>query len=127
MALSVKAGQMKTRIYIKQMTEVIDPENNPLTDKDGFPIKSWENVFESFVWCHWHNLVGSQRDGNERVDLRENATVTIRYSPLVNVRCKIWLEADVDDANAGWEILTVNNVDMLNKFLEIKVRREVVG
>lgn len=127
MALSAKAGQLKTRIYVKEMKETVDPDGFPLTDDDGYPIKTWENVFPSFVWCLWHNNVGSQRTDDMRIDLRENVEITTRYSPLINVRCRVWLANDPQDEAHAYEILTVNNADMLNKYLDIKLRRVVVG
>jgi hypothetical protein len=50
----------------------------------------------------------------------------MRYSSLVNERCRIWREADTQDKDA-YEIVSIDNVGDRREFLEIKVKRLVVA
>ena len=119
MALKATIGQLKTRIIIKRLVESVDD--------DGFPVMSWEPIVDGHIWCYWHNEVSNEKAQDDRLELRQPAAVTIRYTPLVDVRCRLWLEDEPQDENHAYEIVSVNNWDMKYRFIELKVRRFVVA
>ena len=55
--------------------------------------------------------------------LREPATITMRYSPRVTVKSRIWRERDTNP----YEVISINNVNDRCEFLEIKVQRVVTA
>lgn len=55
--------------------------------------------------------------------MREPATITMRYSPLVTVKSRIWRERDTEP----YEVISINNVNDRCEFLEIKVQRVVTA
>lgn len=112
---SVKLGQMRTRITIKKLTESVD--------SDGFPVETWTDVFGAQCWCCWQNAHGQEVFDNLRLDLKEVATITMRYSPLVDVRCRVFYGSDT----TPWEIISIDNVMDKNRFMEMTVRRMVVA
>lgn len=115
MAKSVLAGEMRTKITVKALVEGVN--------ENGYPTKSWEDVFSGLVWCKWVNSHGTEVFETMRLDLKEAATVTMRYSPLVNERCRIWRENDPEP----YEVISIDNVEDRRRFLEIKVKRVVTA
>ena len=125
MAKSVLAGQMKTKITIKKLTAGMDSE--------GYQTETWENIFPNKIWCKWVNSHGKEVFDHLRMELGEVVTVTTRYSPKIDQRCRIWWETDADNPNAqerekkAYEIISIDNVEDGRQFLEIKIRRAVVA
>lgn len=120
MAKSVTAGQMRTKITVKSKTSGIN--------ENGRPTESWTNIFggTNKVFCSWVNAHGTEVYEAKRLGLNEVATITMRYSSLVNERCRIWHESDTQD-NDAYEIVSIDNVGDRREFLEIKVKRLVVA
>jgi len=54
-----------------------------------------------------------------RLNLGELATITMRYSSLIGVRQLVYRGSDV------WEIVSIDNVEQRNRWLEIKVKRVI--
>ena len=113
-----RIGEMHTKITVKSLTTGIDA--------DGYPTEAWTDVFGGKVWCNWKNAHGTEVYDTMRLDLKEVATITMRYSDKVTPTCRIWREAETGDANA-YEIISIDNVGDERKFLEIKVKRRVVA
>ena len=112
---------MTTRVYILGLTASVDA--------DGFPAETWGSVFVDSkedpvpVWCKWVNAHGTDAYRNMEMDLRDVATLTMRYSPLINQRCRVLHENDPDP----FEIISIDNVDDSRAWLEIKVKRLVTA
>lgn len=125
MAKSAVAGEMKTKITIKRLVTGIDPS--------GYQTKRWEDIFPGKVWCKWVNAHGQEVYDNLRLELNETATITMRYSDKVDVRCRIWRERDDETGDEkerekrAWEIISLDNVEDGRRFLELKVKRAVVA
>ncbi len=115
MAKQALAGQMRTKITVKALT--------PGMDADGYPTEVWTDVFGGKVWCLWVNAHGTELYETMRLDLKEVATITMRYSDKVNQRCQILRESDPEP----YEIISIDNVEDARKFLEIKVKRRVIA
>lgn len=114
MAARVNAGEMRTKITIK---------NPKYTIQDGFGIKEFVNAFTRPVWCKWVNAHGAEIYQAAELRLREPATITMRYSPLVTVESRIWRGRDTDP----YEVISINNVNDRCEFLEIKIQRVVTA
>lgn len=121
MAKSAQAGEMRTRITIKAL--VISEE----TDSEGNTIKEWRDLFGGKVWCKWVYAHGDEVYEGMRLNLGQLATITMRYTPAVNVRCRIWHEDDPQDDDHAWEVVSINDPEDKHKFLEIELKRAVVA
>lgn len=110
---SARIGEMHTKITVKALT--------PGMDADGYPTEKWTDVFT--VWCNWKNAHGTELYETMRLDLKEVATITMRYSDKINQRCQIFRESDTEP----YEIISIDNVEDKRRFLEIKVKRRVVA
>ena len=121
MAKSANPGEMKTRIIVQALHAGVDA--------DGFPTETWESVFLDSegnalpVRCKWVNAHGTDVFLNMQLDLKDVATITMRYTPLINQRCRILHESDPKP----YEIISIDNVDDSREWLEIKVKRLVVA
>lgn len=90
------------------------------------PTYSWQD-FTEMVRCKWTGAFGADALENKRVELGQTATVTLRYTSLIDQRCRVFHEADAQtDANA-WEIIGYNVPDDKRAFLELTLRRKVVA
>jgi head-tail adaptor len=121
MAKSVAAGEMRTRITVQKQTAS--------TDADGFPTKTWANVLTGggMIRCKWVNAHGTEVTEKMRLDLGQIATITLRYTSLIDQRCRVFHEADAQtDANA-WTVVSVNDPEDRHAFLEITLKRAVMA
>jgi len=115
---SARIGEMRTKITVKSLVVGIDA--------DGYYTETWTDAFGGKVWCNWTNAHGAEVYDAMRQDLKEVATITMRYSDKVTPTCRIWRESETGDANA-YEIISLDNVGDERKFLEVKVKRRVVA
>ena len=87
------------------------------------PRAGGDNVFPGPVWCKWVNAHGTEVYQAEELHLRQPVTITMRYSPLVTVECRIWHERDAEP----YEIISIDNIGDRREFLEIKAQRVVTA
>lgn len=115
MAKRANAGALRTPIIIEKHTET--------QDADGFPVQAWVNVFGmgKFLKVKWTNAHGTEVYEAMGLDLKEPATLTARYSPLINVQCRIKKVGDTEP----FEIISLDDVENRHEWLEIKVQRMV--
>jgi len=117
MALSTTTGAMTTKVVFKKQ------ENG--FDADGFPVTTWVDIFSSFVWCYWINAAGTELDEYQSTDLKENATLTLRYTDKISVRDRVYVYGEEQTEENAWDVIAVNNGKRANKFVEVKVRRVI--
>jgi SPP1 family predicted phage head-tail adaptor len=110
---SAKIGEMNTRITIKSIAYTINA--------NGIQTEALTDVFGGMVWCAWVNAHGSEVYDNLRLNLNDVATVTMRYSSLVNEKCRVYKDSN------EYEILSLDNVHNQRRWLELKVRRLTPG
>lgn len=115
MSKNANAGELRTPVYFKRIQRS--------TDAEGFPAETEINVFGEGerVLCKWVNAHGSEVFLAKQLELREPATITMRYSPLINEKLLVYRESDA----APYEIVSLDNVEHRNQWLEIKVQRMV--
>ena len=115
MSKSANAGELRTPVYFKRVERE--------TDKEGYPIEKEVNVFggDISVPTKWVNAHGSEAFTALQLSLREPATITCRYSPRITASCLVYRGADPEP----YEIISIDNVEERNVWLEIKVQRRV--
>lgn len=121
MAKSARAGEMRTRIIIKTLM------TSEHTDSEGNPIEEWHDLFGAPVWCKWVYAHGDEVYEGMRLNIGQMATITMRYTPKVDVRCRIWKAGDTQDDDHAWEVVSINNPEDRNQFLDIELKRVVVA
>lgn len=115
MSKNANAGELRTPVYFKRIQRS--------TDAEGFPAETEVNIFGEgkHVLCKWVNAHGSEVFLAKQLELRDPATITMRYSPLINEKLLVYRE---NDANP-YEIVSLDNVECRKQWLEIKVQRMV--
>ena len=110
---TARIGEMNTRITVKSVVYTINA--------NGIETETLTDVFNGLVWCAWVNAHGSEVYDNLRLNLNDVATVTMRYSSLVNEKCRVFKDGN------EYEILSIDNVHDGRRRLELKVRRTTPG
>ena len=115
MSKSANAGELITPVYFKSVERV--------NDKESYPAKREINVFgeSKEVLVKWVNAHGTEAFTALQLTLREPATITCRYSPRITATCLVYRKGDDDP----FEIISIDNVEQRNEWLEIKVQRRV--
>lgn len=115
MSKSANAGELRTPVYFIIV--------NRTTDAEGYPLEEEVNIFGSGVAmpCKWVNAHGSEAFTALQLSLREPATITCRYSASITEKCLVYKGSDKEP----YEIISIDNVEERNKWLEIKVQRRV--
>lgn len=117
MARQAQAGELRTRIYIRKTVKG--------TDTEGSAYEREESVFgpeePERVWhCKWVSAYGTEAMTAMQFQIQEPATLTMRYSPLIQPDCRIYKLGDP----APYEIISVNDVEDRHRWLEVKVHRK---
>jgi len=121
MAKRANPGELRTAVYFKR----IDRHTN----ENGFAVETHVNVFgkddmgaDIAVMCKWVNAHGNEVWSAMQLQLRDPATITTRYSPLLDdAKLIIYRGNDPEP----YEVISVDNVEQRNTWLEIKVQRMV--
>ena len=88
----------------------------PTTKKvNGVAQKTFEE--SDMIFCSFKGYGGTELERDDRIIVENTAVVETWYRPDIKNNCKFKLQD-----NSEWEILNVENIDMRNMFLKIKVR-----
>lgn len=111
---SANAGELRTKVSFYEIRRV--------TDDEGFPVETPVNVFGdgNTAYVKWVNAHGSEALTALELQLREPATITMRYSPAINRRVIVFRGNDPDP----YEIISIDNVEERDTWLELKVQRK---
>lgn len=119
MAKRISAGDLRTRVCFRRVIKA--------TDGEGYPRQREESVFgcdgagrERAVHCKWVNVYGTEVFSAMQLQLREPATLTMRYSPLIDSTMLVYKAGDP----VPYEIISVDNIEDRGQWLEIKVQRK---
>lgn len=118
MAKRVSAGELRTQVYFRRVIKA--------PGHDGYARQREEFVFtdgagrERPVHCKWVNAHGTEVFSAMQLQIREPATLTMRYSPLVGAAMLVYKGRDP----RPYEIISVDNVEDRGKWLELKVQRK---
>ena len=121
MSKSANAGELRTAVCFKRIERT--------TDDDKFTVEEEVNIFgqdgagkDKTVMCKWVNAHGTEIWSAMQLKLRDPATLTLRYSPLLDDKTLIvYRENDPEP----YEVISIDNVEQRNIWLEIKVQRKV--
>ena len=113
MSKQVNAGQLKTPVSFTRLEKQ--------TDEEGVTGVREVNVFGEgeTVRCQWVNAHGSEVFTAMQLQLTEPATVTCRYSPRITRDLIVYKGTDPKP----YEIVSIDNVEEQNRWMEIKVKR----
>ena len=114
MSKSANSGELRTPVYFKRVLRV--------TDKNGYPAETEVNVFGEgkCAFAKWVNAHGTEAFLAMQMQLREPATVTVRYSPLINEKLLVYKGGDP----APYEVISIDNVEERDEWMEIHVQRK---
>jgi hypothetical protein len=106
-------GELRTPVYFFSTAVNLDD--------DGYQVGGKENIFGENVpvYCKWVNVHGTETFAAMQLRLSEPATLTCRYSPKINSQLIVYR---CDDP-MPYEIISIDNVDNRNVWIEIKVQR----
>lgn len=114
MSKSANPGELNTPVYFFRYTRTLDDEG----DYTDTPV----NVFGEgkYMPCKWVNAHGSEVFEAMQLQLREPATITCRYSAMIDRTLDVYRGTDPNP----YEIISVDNVQNQGRWLEIKVQRK---
>lgn len=115
MSKSANAGELRTPVFFMRA--------NSSDDSEGYSMGKAENVFGNgnSVRVKWVNAHGSDAFIALQMQLREPATITCRYSPKITPDLVVYRGNDPKP----FEVISIDNVEERNQWLEIKVQRKV--
>lgn len=109
MAKYVNAGELRTPVRFIRIDRG--------KDADGYSVEVEVEVLKTK--CKWVNVHGTEVFTAMQQQLREPATITMRYSPLINQKLIIYKGTDTEP----YEVISIDDVDDCHRWLEIKVQR----
>lgn len=113
MSKNANPGELRTPVlFIREKHE---------NDAEGYDNIISTNVFGAgrSIRVKWVNSHGSEIFTAMQLQLREPATITCRFSPLINKQLIVYKVGDP----SPYEIISSDNVEERNEWLEIKVQR----
>lgn len=119
MAKQANAGELRTLVYFRRTVKK--------TDREGCPSRQEESVLgydasgrERAVHCKWVNTHGAEVFSAMQLKLRQPATLTMRYSPLIQPTQLVYKGSDP----VPYEVVSVDDVEDRHRWLEVAVQRE---
>lgn len=108
-------GELRTPVYFKKVSD-------RGSDAEGYPTGSEVNIFGEGVAVRvkWVNLHGTEVLTGLQLQLKEPATITMRYSPLINKKLLVYKGNDP----SPYEVISIDDVEERHRWLEIKVQRK---
>lgn len=103
----INPGELRTAITLKKRTVT--------SDTGGFPVQSWSKIAD--VWAKWTNAHGTEVWTADMAGAKMPATVLIRYRSDIDTTCA------VEKGTQMYEIVSIDNIQERNEYLEIKVQR----
>ncbi len=115
MSKSANSGELRTPVYFKRLEKQ--------GDNEGYVKDTEVNIFGEgkCVRAKWVNAHGTDSFVALQMKLREPATITCRYSTKIKVDQIVYRGNDPKP----FEIISIDNVEERNQWLEIKVQRKV--
>ncbi len=111
MSKNANPGELRTRVRFVGIVRT--------QDEDGFYQDAEGTVLETMV--KWQNAHGNEAFSDQLVSISEPATLTMRYSPLINVDQLVYKDGDP----RPFEIISIDNVEERGAWTEIHVKRQV--
>jgi head-tail adaptor len=106
----------------QQMTTPIRIQHRVKTDVNGAPDVSYQDADPALDFCNWKGKGGTESIQAGTIIILNTAELTMWYRPDISEQDQILLN---DDAGLAYEVKNVENVEMRNQFLMLKVCRTV--
>ncbi len=100
-------GELRTKVALER--------RSVSTGTGGFQVPAWQEFAQ--VKSKWVNVHGSETWAAQTAGALEPATVTIRYRSDLDATCAI------RKGTVRYEIISLDNIQERNEYLEIKVQR----
>jgi SPP1 family predicted phage head-tail adaptor len=107
----VQPGELRTPVTLQSRIET--------ADAGGFTSQSWSTI--AAVMAKWTGVHGSEAWTAQTVEAERAATVLIRYLAGVDETCAVLLGSD------RYEIVSIDNIQQRNEYLELKVKLARAG
>lgn len=104
-------GELRTQVKVQKRTIG--------ADAGGFQVPTWTTL--ATVWAKWVNVHGSEAWAAQSIEAEGAATVTIRYRSGIDTTCALLRGSEC------YEIISIDNIQQLSEYLELKVRRMKAG
>lgn len=122
MAKQAQAGELRTRVYIRRLEKEVNGNGVTIeTEKSVFPDPPGQP--ERVYHCKWVNAYGTEAITAMQLQVKEPATLTMRYSSRIQADCLIYRLGDP----VSYEIVSVNDVEDRHRWLEVKVCRKTAA
>jgi|GluameStandDraft_1065615.scaffolds.fasta_scaffold28430_2 hypothetical protein len=118
MAKQANAGELRTLVYFRKVIKE--------TDEECYPRVREEPVFQDGagrevpVHCKWVNAHGAEVFSAMQLQLRQPATLTMRYSPRIQPTMLVYKGRDP----VPYEVISVDDVEDRHCWLEVTVQRK---
>ena len=104
-------GELRTPVTLQRRADA--------TDIGGFQSPTWSTI--AVVIAKWTGVHGSEAWTAQTVEAQRAATVLIRYRNDVDETCAVLLGSD------RYEIVSIDNIQQRNEYLELKVKLARAG
>ena len=120
MSKSANAGELTTPVFFKFPAHIRDSEGC-FTNTEANVFGKDDDGHDIPCMCKWVNAHGTEVFEGMKLDIREPATITTRYSKkLTDPRLLIYKSDDP----MPYEAISYDDVEERHKWLEIKVQRK---
>jgi len=107
---------------IQQMAIPIRIQNRKETIINGAPDIDYVDAAPPLDFCNWKGRGGTESTQAGSLIVFDTAELTMWYRPDISERDRVLLN---DDPNKVYEIINVENVEMRNQYMILKVQRVV--
>ena len=123
MAKRARAGELRTLVYFRRAVRRVDGEGYPLTEREE-PVFGLDGAGqERPVHCKWVNAHGTEVFTAMQLKVRQPATLTMRYSPLITPALRVYKGS----AQVPYEVVSVDDVEDRHRWLEVTVERKAAA
>lgn len=107
---------------VQQFSTPIRMQHRVETDVNGAPAISYEDADPALEFCSWKSKGGTESTQAGSLVVMDTAEVTMWYRPDITEKDQLLLN---DNSALAYEITNVENVEMRNIYLIVKVKRAV--
>lgn len=101
---------------------VIRVQKRKATDVNGAPEISFEDAEPALNACSWKSKGGTENTESGSLIVEDTAEVVMWYRPDISERDRFLLN---DNPDLAYDIQNIEDVEMRNQFLIVKVKRAV--
>lgn len=101
---------------------VIGIQHRVETDVNGAPEISYQDADPALDFCNWKGKGGTEGTLSGNLVVYNTAELTMWYRPDLNERDRILLN---DDSGLAYEVINIENIEMRNQYIIVKVSRVV--